>query len=191
MRTRSDDNILNSLDALSQPPKFRRMPPPPPPPQVPEKHPSVLSKGNLSVAEVNVNGVSVEKTTTTLQNDKTATSLDIRTLREKSKKMDLPLISALCNDRSLIKQTKAFVMPKHPGGETAPRQTLFSSSSSTRLKYPVSGLSTSRINKTTRKMPSVSHRHPGDKLPEIPRATPNNYVLTDPRIKHKSMRSHS
>lgn len=191
MRTRSDDNILNSLDSSSQPPKCRRMPPPPPPPPIPEKHPSILSRGNLSLAEVNVNvnGVNLEKTSPS-QTDKSATALDIRTLREKSKKMDLPLISALCNDRSLIKQTKAFVMPKHPGGETTPRQTLLSSSP-TRLKYPVSGLSTSRINKTTRKMPSMSHRHPGDKLPEIPRATPNNYVLTDPRIKHKTMRSHS
>lgn len=40
--------------------------------------------------------------------------LDIRTLREKSRNLDLPLISALCNDRYLLKQTKAFVLPKHP-----------------------------------------------------------------------------
>lgn len=151
MRTRSDDNILNSLDT-PQPPTFRRRLPPPPPKAASD--PS--EKGS---------------------------TLDIRTLREKSKKMDLPLISALCNDRSLIKQTKAFVMPKHPGDVT-PR-----SVSSTRSKYPVSGLSSAKI-KTTRKTPSISHRHPGDKLPEIPRATPNNYV-TDPHAKHKTMQSHS
>ncbi|EFA10328.1 protein expanded [Tribolium castaneum] len=155
MRTRSDDNILNSLDA-PQPPFRRRLPPPPPV----EEKPKCEAKAEC---------------------DK---GLDIRTLREKSKKMDLPLISALCNDRSLIKQTKAFVVPKHPG-EVTPR-----SLTSTRAKYPVSGLSSTRISKTTRKMPSISHRHPGDKLPEIPRAQPNNYV-TDPHAKHKTMQSHS
>ncbi|KAJ8967475.1 hypothetical protein NQ314_002789 [Rhamnusium bicolor] len=181
MRTRSDDNILNSLD-MPQPPKFRRLPPPPPPP-IPEKHTSLL-ENHMSVLDSKVKSVS-EKPLNGNANER-ASALDIRTLREKSKKMDLPLISALCNDRSLIKQTKAFVMPKHPG-EVIPRQSL----SSTRAKYPVSGLSSTRINKPTRKTTSVSHRHPGDKLPEIPRALPNNYVLTDPRTKHKTMQSHS
>ncbi|XP_068899329.1 protein expanded isoform X2 [Tenebrio molitor] len=168
MRTRSDDNILNSLET-PQPPTFRRRLPPPPPRPALEKRKEVKS---------------VSETKTEVCSGEKGTALDIRTLREKSKKMDLPLISALCNDRSLIKQTKAFVMPKHPG-EVTPR-----SLSSTRTKYPVSGLSSTRINKTTRKMPSISHRHPGDKLPEIPRATPNNYV-TDPHAKHKTMQSHS
>ncbi|KAJ8918542.1 hypothetical protein NQ315_013047, partial [Exocentrus adspersus] len=183
MRTRSDDNILNSLDA-PQPPKFRRLPPPPPPP-IPEKYPTILENLNSSalLVESKVKNISDKQLSET---NERASALDIRTLREKSKKMDLPLISALCNDRSLIKQTKAFVMPKHPG-EVAQRQSL----STVRAKYPVSGLSSTRINKPMRKMPSISHRHPGDKLPEIPRATPNNYVLTDPRIKHKTMQSHS
>ncbi|XP_045473114.1 protein expanded [Harmonia axyridis] len=176
MRTQSDDNILNSLD--NQPPKFRRLPPPPPP--APDKREGRLDiSKNISERKCDVSSVvATEK----------PTALDIRTLREKSKKMDLPLISALCNDRSLIKQTKAFVMPKHPG-DSVPRQSIYSST--TRQKYPVSGLSSSKINKTARKAPMVSHRHPGDKLPEIPRATPNNYVLTDPRAKHKTMQSHS
>ncbi|KAJ8940237.1 hypothetical protein NQ318_016693 [Aromia moschata] len=182
MRTRSDDNILNSLD-MPQPPKFRRLPPPPPPP-IPEKHSSILGNSTCVLMDSKVKSVSEKPLSVTAA--ERASALDIRTLREKSKKMDLPLISALCNDRSLIKQTKAFVMPKHPG-EVTPRQSL----SSTRAKYPVSGLSSTRLNKPTRKMPSISHRHPGDKLPEIPRATPNNYVLTDPRIKHKTMQSHS
>lgn len=181
MRTRSDDNILNTLDTTTvptQPPKFRRLPPPPPPP-IPEKKPQPQSKLEKT------NSVVLDGTETTLSTLEQQ-ALDIRTLREKSKKMDLPLISALCNDRSLIKQTKAFVMPKHPG-EVTPRQSL----NLIRSKYPVSGLSSNRINKTSRKTPSISHRHPGDKLPEIPRATPNNYVLTDPRVKHKTMQSHS
>lgn len=37
---------------------------------------------------------------------------DIALLREKSKHLDLPLISALCNDRSLLKQTKVLAQPK-------------------------------------------------------------------------------
>lgn len=41
-------------------------------------------------------------------------AVDIQLIRERSKNLDLPLIAALCNDRSLLKQTKAFVMPKHP-----------------------------------------------------------------------------
>ncbi|RZC37737.1 expanded, partial [Asbolus verrucosus] len=174
MRTRSDDNILNSLDT-PQPPVFRRrLPPPPPRPSFEKSPPHLMPVKTKSVSDIKPDASGTEK----------GSALDIRTLREKSKKMDLPLISALCNDRSLIKQTKAFVMPKHPG-EVTPR-----SLNSTRAKYPVSGLSSARINKTTRKMPSISHRHPGDKLPEIPRATPNNYV-TDPHAKHKSMQSHS
>lgn len=174
MRTRSDDNILNSFEA-PQPPKFRRLPPPPPPP-IPEK-PTALRNDPKVKTE--------EKGET---RDERGSALDIRTLREKSKKMDLPLISALCNDRSLIKQTKAFVMPKHPGAKVVGQRHSLSSS---RTKYPVSGLSSMQINKPTRKTVSVSHRHPGDKLPEIPRATPNNYVMTDARIQHKVMQSHS
>ncbi|XP_057669924.1 protein expanded [Diorhabda carinulata] len=182
MRTRSDDNILNSLD-IKQPPKFRRMPPPPPPPPIPEKPSSLIdvsngpqTESNKSVSEKLLNGTNLDR----------ASALDIRTLREKSKKMDLPLISALCNDRSLLKQTKAFVMPKHPS-EVISRQSL---SSTSRSKYPVLGISGGKIKQQTRKTP-VHHRNPGDKLPEIPRATPNNYVLTDLRVKHKTMQSHS
>lgn len=190
MRTRSDDNILNSLDS-SQPPKFRRLPPPPPP--LPEKPPTLHKKlqhiTDLRSADKIING-DIQQ-----QVQARSVALDIRTLREKSKKMDLPLISALCNDRSLIKQTKAFVMPKNPN-DLSPRQP----SNSGRVKYSTSGLNSSRINKMARKQPPVSHRHPGDKLPEIPRdiissdiprAMPNNYVLTDPRAKHKSIQSHS
>lgn len=218
MRTRSDDNILNSLET-PQPPKFRRLPPPPPP--LPDKRPEIMKhsivessplKGQQSLnkpispekilSEVLQSATTSSNITITQshgQQQKTANgvALDIKTLREKSKKMDLPLISALCNDRSLLKQTKAFVLPKHPS-DINPR--LSSSGNSARNKYPVSGLSSTRINKPARK-PPVSHRHPGDKLPEIPtreklttdipRATPNNYVLTDPRAKHKTMQSHS
>lgn len=143
--------------------------------------------------------------------------LDIRTLREKSRNMDLPLISALCNDRSLLKQTNAFVMPRHPSDKknegrplswhvetstkknldlknitsnsidssdgAAKKSSLFSSflssksvsnpttptkhssysTSSSKLKYPVSGLSTTQIVKPGRKTAS-RHTHPSDKV---------------------------
>lgn len=121
--------------------------------------------------------------------------LDIRTLREKSRNLDLPLISALCNDRSLLKQTKAFVMPRHPGETKCDRpvswhvetsttdegtskksflSSLLSSksvsdpsspvkhsySTTSKVKYPVSGLSTTQIVKPTRK--ASRHTHPRD-----------------------------
>jgi hypothetical protein len=152
--------------------------------------------------------------------------LDIRTLREKSKNLDLPLISALCNDRSLLKQTNAFVMPRHPGpggkqgrttgrrcerpvswhvetgskvgllnlegkasvsdntanlnsssGTGKPQKTTLlpsllthkslsssgskhSSYSSSKHKYPVSGLSTTQISKPQRKVSASTHTHP-------------------------------
>lgn len=95
--------------------------------------------------------------------------LDIRTLREKSRNLDLPLISALCNDQYLLKQTKAFVLPKHPS-ETA-SSTAASTKNSTRSssngttsrnKYPVSGLSTTQIQKPPRKSSTSTHKHPSE-----------------------------
>ena len=96
--------------------------------------------------------------------------LDIRTLREKSRNLDLPLISALCNDRYLLRQTKAFVLPIHPS-ETGASSSLSKSgirssnggtSSSSRNKYPVSGLSTTQISKPPRKSSTSTHRHPAE-----------------------------
>lgn len=111
-----------------------------------------------------------------------ATPIDINVLRERSKDLDLPLISALCNDRSLLKQT-AYVMPKHPN--MMKQSTLQLSKG----KYPVSGLSTTQLNKSRPKT-SISHRHPNDKLPPLPTpmATANNYVM-DPAMKHKNFSS--
>ncbi|XP_030753311.1 protein expanded [Sitophilus oryzae] len=178
LRAQSDDNILNSLEHTPQPPKFRRLPPPPPP--IPEKNRALLKRHNLLDTKLtNINSVnSLDRlhNGTGVAGDTTrgSSALDIRTLREKSKKLDLPLIAALCNDNSLIKQTKAFVMPKHPGEVSPPRL----ERNTVRGKYPVSGLSSTKMQKNSRKLPAVSHRHPADKLPEIPRALPNNYVIT-------------
>lgn len=135
------------------------------------------------------NAVTTPATTTA-----TPSSIDINTLREKSKHLDLPLISALCNDRSLLKQTKAFVMPKHPrlsNASTANSTSTSTNATSPKAKYPVSGLSTTQLAKPRK--PSISHRHPNDKLPPLPMQTAegNNYVMdpTPAAVKHKSYNS--
>ncbi|XP_065215812.1 protein expanded isoform X2 [Planococcus citri] len=109
-RTRSDDNILNCGDRINVDHhldvKFRKPPPPPPPPYNSQKHyicservrkpdipPPELTNSRVNQTEVN-----------SPPKDKNI-SLDICSLREKSKDLDLPLISALCNDKSLLKQT--------------------------------------------------------------------------------------
>uniref|UniRef100_A0A1B6BZW1 FERM domain-containing protein n=1 Tax=Clastoptera arizonana TaxID=38151 RepID=A0A1B6BZW1_9HEMI len=230
-RTQSDDNILNCgyekpcLDV----PKIRRPPPPLPPPydlqnQLPKEKNSIqnVTPTKCQIESKAISQPSLSKKTPDAEpaqkNAKSAVDglLDIRTLREKSRNMDLPLISALCNDRSLLKQTNAFVMPRHPTDKkserplswhvetptkksldiknistsssidssdgTAKKSSLFSSflssksvsnpttptkhsysTSSSKLKYPVSGLSTTQIVKPGRKTTS-RHTHPSDKL---------------------------
>lgn len=97
--------------------------------------------------------------------------LDIRTLREKSRNLDLPLISALCNDQYLLKQTKAFVLPKHPNesasiavAATSTKNGMRSNNGGTsnRNKYPVSGLSTTQIQKPSKKLSTSTHKHPAE-----------------------------
>jgi protein expanded len=118
-------------------------------------------------------------------------AIDIHLLREKSKNLDLPLISALCNDRSLLKQTKAFVMPKHPRAPGS-NNTITNSTGllSSKGKYPVSGLSSTQLSKPRKS--AISHRHPNDKLPPLPlQAEANNYVMdpTPTAMKHKNFNS--
>ncbi|XP_031623166.1 protein expanded [Contarinia nasturtii] len=205
-RSKSDDNILNSIETL---PKAKRLPPPPPPyhkksikPPMPP--PIEEQSVNIPTPMIQKSRLSTQPITTTLPRTNASmkfvtnepiksvtnstsippsTAIDINILREHSKHFDLPLISALCNDRSLLKQT-AFVMPKHPSSNFK-QNTLQSSKG----KYPVSGLSTTQLHKSRQKT-SISHRHPNDKLPPLP--TPsvmeNNYVM-DPAMKHKSFSS--
>lgn len=112
--------------------------------------------------------------------------IDINILREKSKHLDLPLISALCNDRSLLKQTKAFVMPKH--------QRSAAIQNSSKSKCPVSGstISTAQLSSTTKsRKTTISHRrHPNDKLPPLPvqesTGNKNNYVMDPIPLKQKT-----
>uniref|UniRef100_A0A1B6FH14 FERM domain-containing protein n=1 Tax=Cuerna arida TaxID=1464854 RepID=A0A1B6FH14_9HEMI len=214
-RTQSDDNILNS--AYEKPPlerRIRRPPPPLPPPYDMQREVDVQKKQLPTVTHAPRPAPLPLATKATGEDktlgDKAAADglLDIRTLREKSRNMDLPLISALCNDRSLLKQTNAFVMPRHPGEkkcegrpmswhvesspkkspdaklsptdpvtEGTPKKSFLSSllssksvsdpsspvkhsySTASKVKYPVSGLSTTQIVKPGRKAMS-RHTHP-------------------------------
>lgn len=158
--------------------------------------PSVTLSSANSTLRISQSVVALNRTTAQTQlmqangnspNGTTKSSIDINTLREKSKHLDLPLISALCNDQSLLKQTRAFVMPKHP------KMGLNQMSLMPKGKYPVSGLNTNQIQKSRSKN-SISHRHPNDKLPPLPSviqlAEGNNYVMDPtPAAKHKSYSS--
>ncbi|KAG5674626.1 hypothetical protein PVAND_004580 [Polypedilum vanderplanki] len=245
-RSRSDDNILNSIDDTPQskrrpipiPPAYEKKPirkPPMPapiesclelastPPSVPAK-PSTL-KTSSSSSSMKLQSKSSTNLTTCVDTPKMATStsqstttpakpfdlklshvicpesnriiapvslqqqLDISILREKSRNLDLPLISALCNDRSLLKQTKAFVQPKQ---QRSSLQNNSSSTLSSKSKYPVSGLSTTQLSSTTKsRKTTISHRHPQDKLPPLPvsnnnSAVKNNYVMDPIPLKQKT-----
>lgn len=144
-----------------------------------------LRSQNVANTPVSTTNQNISSSTTTTTTPASPNTIDINILREKSKNMDLPLISALCNDRSLLKQTKAFVMPKHP------RLTI-NQCESPKGKYPVSQLSTTQLAKP-RKTSIGHHRHPNDKLPDLPMQTAegNNYVMdpTPTAIKHKSYHS--
>ncbi|XP_053677788.1 protein expanded [Anopheles nili] len=262
-RSRSDDNILNSVENA---PKIRRQPPPPPPPPYeskkairkpplplptpptpiekpaflkppiaipsPERPPEVPAKptppkpsGPSAKLQAQIKKQYPDFDMSTLTSgagDRATgsdrTSIDIKTLREKSKHLDLPLISALMHDRSLLKQTRAFVMPKHPKvngsnggmpngstGSLTPGSPAINGDQpnggdpSPKSKYPVSGLSTTQLAKPRKT--SASHRHPNDKLPPLPGQTGpgqtgptaegNNYVMdpTPTPIKQKSFSS--
>ncbi|KAM7354315.1 FERM domain containing expanded isoform 1-T2 [Cochliomyia hominivorax] len=253
-RSRSDDNILNTLDSL---PKVKRLPPPPPPPyvdrrlkkppmpaptekpppipskpipnmsggasisipnesinsctnrsQLPPRKPitlsvprngaihmtktssgaqwagerpktdlllgragqntNILAQLQASVAAAKQNQLNTTSTTSstngstsTTANTSTPNEFDIALLREKSKHLDLPLISALCNDRSLLKQTKVLVNPKNPKQTTLGNNAATATSTSPTLsggstentgtlnKLPLSGLSLNNGTNTT------------------------------------------
>ncbi|XP_033333865.1 protein expanded [Megalopta genalis] len=200
-RTRSDENILKCFDTpasikLQSLPqlKHRRLPPPPPPPpyeiQNLEKNQPLPSASSSSSSPKKT-----PKTSTVEEHDegKEDGMLDIRTLREKSRNLDLPLISALCNDRYLLKQTKAFVMPKHPTEATsstsAKNGTRSSNGGTSRNKYPVSGLSTTQITKPPRKSSTSTHKHPAEVKGNAYKVT--NSTGVSPAKKEPTRASHS
>ncbi|CAI6344023.1 unnamed protein product [Macrosiphum euphorbiae] len=113
VRTYSHDDLLAATtSAPAVPPKvqlFHRRPPPPPPPVTGLQKPaSVIPR---RPAAVDADAATTTPTTTNGATTPTDSQsvLDILSLREKSRNLDLPLISALCNDQTLLKQTNAMV----------------------------------------------------------------------------------
>lgn len=108
IRTYSHDDLLAATVAPDVPPKLlhphiRRRPPPPPPPVAGLQKPTSVMARLLRARGVDAS------TTTSSSPAAASTVLDIASLREKSRNLDLPLISALCNDQTLLKQTNALV----------------------------------------------------------------------------------
>uniref|UniRef100_A0A8D8TMN3 Protein expanded n=1 Tax=Cacopsylla melanoneura TaxID=428564 RepID=A0A8D8TMN3_9HEMI len=228
-RTRSDDNILNTVYEKESPPppvnRTRRPPPPPPydlhtilmkesqnlaaettlsrshqatssskstPPPMAKPTQPTMAKPTPSTSKHTrplptqpsspMSSVKTDEVDAPRGREREAEGmLDIRSLREKSKNLDLPLISALCNDRSLIKQTNVCVSPTTTltPADTATlthtaKKKLFASFlssgagnmknsssclASTKLKYPVSN----PIFKSSRKSHSISSDTPDSK----------------------------
>ncbi|XP_043469449.1 protein expanded isoform X2 [Leptopilina heterotoma] len=172
-RTRSDENILKSFDvplsnrlqSISQT-KHRRLPPPPPPPPYEIQN---LEKCQPLPAVPTTVSTTPKKASRTIKSDnrddnKDDGMLDIRTLREKSRNLDLPLISALCNDRYLLKQTKAFVLPKHANETTSTTSSTsttrnINGASSSKNKYSTSGASSVQLTKPPRKFSTIAQKH--------------------------------
>ncbi|XP_070168491.1 protein expanded isoform X2 [Polyergus mexicanus] len=178
-RTRSDENILKCLDTLvtgkmqSLPQsKHRRLPPPPPPPpyeiqNLDKNQPLPSASSATTPSLIAMKMYKPSKSSNGMDDsDENDDMLDIRTLREKSRNLDLPLISALCNDQYLLKQTKAFVLPKHPSETTSIATSMKNSirssngATSSKNRYPVSGLSTTQIQKPPKKSSTSTHKHP-------------------------------
>ncbi|XP_075974465.1 FERM domain containing expanded [Anticarsia gemmatalis] len=182
LRTKSDENVLNAKDP--PPVKMRRMPPPPPPPYEYKKKLLAYSREvKVPPANANVNSdVSVNKV------KDTNCDLDIKTLREKSKNLDLPLIAALCNDRSLLKQTKAFGAPKlnkQTGSDCESERKCVKSVPNTTDNIDSKSKQECIAKRvTTGSQKKILLRNPTDKLPALPvtethtpRAMSNTYVM--------------
>ncbi|CAK1600848.1 unnamed protein product [Parnassius mnemosyne] len=181
-KTKSHENILTVKNP--QPVKLRRMPPPPPPPyEYKKKLPTHLRESKIPNYNINF------KSDTVVSKIKDSNcDLDIKTLREKSKNLDLPLIAALCNDRSLLKQTKAFGAPK------LVKQTGSDCESELKCTKTVQNTTDNVDRKNKQEINSKRTvigaqkkfliRNPTDKLPALPgaethtpRATSNTYVM--------------
>lgn len=147
--------------------------------------------------------------------------LDIALLREKSKHLDLPLISALCNDRSLLKQTKMTGAGSGAGGGGQGTGTgqvgggpvqggggggvlgtggVSGTGSGTGAGVTASNHSHSTMNSSTGTLSkarksitgTVSHRHPQDKLPPLPvQLAEANNYVMDPALILKHHKSYN
>lgn len=180
LRTKSHENMLNVKDP--PPVKMRRMPPPPPPPyEHKKKLPTHLRELKVPNSSINVcSDVSKVKDANC--------DLDIKTLREKSKNLDLPLIAALCNDRSLLKQTKAFGAPKvnkQTGSDSESERKCAKSAQNTTENIDLKSKQDCNVRKeVTGSQRKILIRNPTDKLPALPgsethtpRAMSNTYVM--------------
>ncbi|XP_022113654.2 protein expanded [Pieris rapae] len=186
-RTKSHENMIIIKDP--PPLKMRRMPPPPPPPyEHKKKLPSHLKEAKPPHCSTSDNILRKKF-------DATKCDLDIKTLREKSKNLDLPLIAALCNDRSLLKQTKAFGAPKikpvsQSDCESDRKSTKSDSVTTDNVDKNKSDISNRKLSTGSQKRVLV--RNPTDKLPALPgadshtpRAMSNTYVMHPSVVKTK------
>lgn len=131
IRTFSHDDLLAAAASVAPtlPPKlmFRRRPPPPPPPITGLQKPAaVVHPRRASTVDASTTTSVSTPVPTTVGGS--AIGLDIELLREKSRNLDLPLISALCNDQTLLKQTNALSTTENKATQTV--ATVASSSSS-------------------------------------------------------------
>lgn len=114
VRTYSHDDLLAATTAApAVPPKvlFRRRPPPPPPPVDGLQKPATVARSRRTST--------VDTAITNTSTASASIALDIESLREKSRNLDLPLISALCNDQTLLKQTNAQIVAENKATQTA------------------------------------------------------------------------
>lgn len=193
-RAKSHENVLNAKDP--PPVKMRRMPPPPPPPyEHKKKIPSHLRELKSS------NCVNNDTSVVNKVKDSNC-DLDIKTLREKSKNLDLPLIAALCNDRSLLKQTKAFGVPKlskQTFSDCESERKCAKSVQSTTDSIDLKIKQESNIKRDiTGSQKKILMRNPTDKLPALPgttthtpRAMSNTYVIHPSVAKTKKIQPNS
>lgn len=181
MRTKSDENVLNAKDP--PPVKMRRMPPPPPPPYEYKKKLLNYSR-DVKIPQTSTN---VNSETSANKVKDSNCDLDIKTLREKSKNLDLPLIAALCNDRSLLKQTKAFGAPKlnkPTGSDCESERKCVKSVPNTTDNIDLKSKQECNAKRVmTGSQKKILLRNPTDKLPALPvtqshpRAMSNTYVM--------------
>ncbi|KAJ8721395.1 hypothetical protein PYW07_002170 [Mythimna separata] len=181
MRTKSDENVLNAKDP--PPVKMRRMPPPPPPPYEYKK--KLLNYSREVKIPPTLTSVNSELSVNKVKDSNC--DLDIKTLREKSKNLDLPLIAALCNDRSLLKQTKAFGAPKlnkPTGSDCESERKCVKSVPNTTDSIDLKNKQEYNAKRVmTGSQKKILIRNPTDKLPALPvseshpRAMSNTYVM--------------
>lgn len=120
---------------------------------------NILAQLQASVAAAKQNQLNATNgSSPSTANTPTPNEFDIALLREKSKHLDLPLISALCNDRSLLKQTKVLVNPKNPKQGLNNAQTI-SGAASTSPTLSTTSITLTETATNISKLPLTSLNH--------------------------------